>query len=249
MGDQCFQDVDVDTWIPALGAEQSGSCLLIRAATGEHEGNVFSLVDAASFVSTAPLNLKELAPDFVALSFNKSFEFPDLGALIVRISAPCALEKRKFFDGGTVNVVLVSEAQWHAKMTISIHKRLEDGTLPFHRIIPLDAAFDTDEHLDFLPKSYYGDLAMQSPIIAFSLKDSQGKWIPKSDIESLAAAELRLHYAQGLRCGDSHDVLDARPTSVLRISLEAMTSVNYIRTLVHFIEENAYVDNFLPVML
>ena len=326
MGYQCFQDVDVDAWISELGTEQSGTpkllafpaqsnlngrrlpvrwCKQIRAAASEYGGNVFSLLDAASFVSTAPLDLKELAPDFVALSFYKVFGFPDLGALMVRKSAARALERRKFFGGGTVDMVLASGTKWHAKKATSIHERLEDGTLPFHSIIALDAAFDTHKrlygsmanisaHTGLLAKrlydslsllrhfnstnvchiyrSDYGDLALQGPIIALNLKDSGGEWIPKTAIERLAAAgdiqlrsgsvcnpggtasslgwtdtELRCHYAAGLRCGDSHDVLDGRPTGVLRISLGAMTSLKDIETMVHFIDE-VYVEKAPPAL-
>ncbi|KAJ5288408.1 hypothetical protein PENANT_c076G03595 [Penicillium antarcticum] len=324
VGYQCFQDVEVDTLISRLGTEHAETpkliafpaqsnlngrrlpvrwCNQIRTATGEYAGNVFSLVDAASFVSTAPLDLKKWAPDFVALSFYKIFGFPDLGALIVRKSAARALERRKYFGGGTVDMVLASGAQWHAKKASSIHERLEDGTLPFHSIIALDSAFDTHQrlygsmvnisaHAGLLVKrlynclsslrhfnsavvchiyrSVYGDPALQGPIIAFNLKNSRGEWIPKTAIERLAAArniqlrsgsvcnpggtasslgwtdtELRRHYAGGLRCGDNHDVLDGRPTGVLRVSLGAMTSTKDIKTLVKFIEE-VYVEKSRP---
>lgn len=49
--------------------------------------------------------------------------------------------------------------------------------------------------------------------------------------------ELRRHYTAGLRCGDDNDVLDGRPTGILRISLGAMTNRNDVDSLIGFIKE------------
>ena len=169
MGYQSFRDADVDAWITEIGTTQSRVpklfafpaqsnmngrrlplrwCEQIRSAANEG-GNVFTLLDAASFLSTAPLDLGQAttAPDFTALSFYKIFGFPDLGALIVRRKAAFALQQRKCFGGGTVDMVIASGAEWHAKKETSIHEWLEDGTLPFHSIIALDAAIKTHKRL------------------------------------------------------------------------------------------------------
>ena len=327
MGCQCFDDTNVDTWISELGTAQSTFPKLfafpaqsnmngrrlplqwsgqIRSAANGGE-NVFTLLDAASFLSTAPLDLGEAstAPDFTALSFYKIFGFPDLGALIVRKSTASVLERRKFFGGGTVDMVIASGAQWHAKKETSIHERLEDGTLPFHSIIALDAALQTHKrlygsmsnisaHTGFLAQrlydrlsalrhfngtkvcriyqSNYGNLALQGPIIAFNMKNSHGQWIPKSEIEKLATVrniqlrsgsvcnpggtamslgwagqDLRRHYATGLRCGDDHDVLDGRPTGILRVSIGAMTNLKDIDSLTDFVDE-FYVEKAPPLV-
>ncbi|KAJ5335653.1 uncharacterized protein N7506_005589 [Penicillium brevicompactum] len=308
MGYQCFQDVDVDAWVAELGTAQLKAprlfafpaqsnmngrrlpirwCEQIRSAANE-TGNVFTLLDASSFVSTAPLDLGKAtdAPDFTALSFYKIFGFPDLGALIVRKSAAHILERRKFFGGGTVDM-------------------LEDGTLPFHSIIALGAAIDTHKrlygsmanisaHTGFLAKRVYDRLsamahfndskvcqiyqsdyanpALQGPIIAFNLRNSRGEWVPKTEVESLAtmqniqlrsgsvcnpggtafslgwtSQELRRHYAAGLRCGDDHDLLDGRPTGIVRVSLGAMTNLEDIDSLIDFIEK-FYVEKVPPLV-
>ncbi|CAG8945753.1 unnamed protein product [Penicillium salamii] len=327
MGYQCFQDVDVDAWIADLGTAQSKAprlfafpaqsnmngrrlpvrwCEQIRSAANE-ASNVFTLLDASSFVSTAPLDLGKAtgAPDFTALSFYKIFGFPDLGALIVRKSAARILKRRKFFGGGTVDMVIAAGTQWHAKKEASIHAQLEDGTLPFHSIIALDAAIGTHErlygsmsnisaHTGFLAKrvydrlaamahfndskvcqiyqSGYGNPAFQGPIIAFNLRNSRGEWIPKTEVERLAtmqniqlrsgsvcnpggtafslgwtSQELRRNYAAGLRCGDDHDILDGRPTGILRVSLGAMTNLDDIDSLIDFIEK-FYVEKVPPLI-
>ncbi|KAL5333551.1 pyridoxal phosphate-dependent transferase [Aspergillus crustosus] len=268
-------------------------------------GQAFTLLDAASLVSTAPLDLSNptTAPDFTVLSFYKIFGFPDLGALIVRKDAGHVFEKRKFFGGGTVDMVVVGEGEpWHAKKKGSIHERLEDGTLPFHNIIALDTAFETHKalygsmenvslHTRFLakrlhdrmtglrhyngakvcqlyvaPDSSYDDPAMQGAILAFNLRNSEGMWIAKSEVERLASikniqirsgtlcnpggtaaslgwtgADMLRHYSAGMRCGDDHDIMDERPTGILRVSLGAMSSQRDIDTFVAFLEE-FYVD-------
>jgi molybdenum cofactor sulfurtransferase len=332
MGYRCFQsDDEMETGISDLAASQSKIprliaypaqsnmngrrlpirwCEQIRSAANESGGNVFTLLDAASLVSTAPLELgpASSAPDFTALSFYKIFGFPDLGALIVRKSAARAFERRRYFGGGTVDMVIATGAQWHAKKETSIHERLEDGTLPFHSIIALDAALDThtrlygsmaniSAHTRFLAKRVYdrlsslthfndmpvcqiyqasstfGNTDTQGPIIAFNLRNSQGDFVPKTEVEKLATVqnlqlrsgsvcnpggtastlgwtgpELRRHYSTGLRCGDSHDVIGGRPTGILRVSLGAMTNMKDIDSLINFVEE-FYVEKNPPIVV
>lgn len=120
----------------------------------DKEQHVFSLLDAASLVSTSPLDLSDCdsSPDFVTLSFYKIFGFPDLGALIVRKASGHIFDQRKYFGGGTVDMVTSLGGQWHAKNSTSLHSRLEDGTLAFHSIIGLSCALNTHKRL-------YGSMA------------------------------------------------------------------------------------------
>lgn len=119
-------------------------CGRIRDRRGS-SAEIYSLLDAAAFVTTAQLDLSDEAnaPDFTALSFYKIFGFPDLGALIVRKKSGHVLHNRRYFGGGTVDMVVVASADtadWHALKQTSLHERLEDGTPPFHSIIALDSA-------------------------------------------------------------------------------------------------------------
>ncbi|CAG8110602.1 unnamed protein product [Penicillium salamii] len=188
MGYSCFQgDEEMELGISELANNQSKAprliaypaqsnmngrrlprrwCEQVRDVSNKSGGNVYTLLDAASLVSTAPLDLgpSSSAPDFTVLSFYKIFGFPDLGALIVRKSAARILEGRKFFGGGTVDMVVAAGAQWHAKKETSIHERLEDGTLPFHSIIALDAALDTHQRL-------YGSMSNISAHTGFLTKE------------------------------------------------------------------------------
>lgn len=114
-----------------------------------HKAATYTLLDAAALASTAPLDLADTAtaPDFVALSFYKIFGFPDVGALLVQKKAKHVLEHRRFFGGGTVDMVISVNDTWHAKKEGPINDRLEDGTLQFHSIIALDHAITVHERL------------------------------------------------------------------------------------------------------
>jgi molybdenum cofactor sulfurtransferase len=104
----------------------------------EHPG-WYSLLDAASYLTTTPLDYSTVAPDFTVLSFYKIFGFPDLGAIIVRRDAGHILFQRGYFGGGT-RAAMTADAYHVARK--EIHEALEDGTLPFHSILALDAAIN-----------------------------------------------------------------------------------------------------------
>lgn len=114
----------------------------VRATLNLQNNRVYTLLDAASYLTTGHLNLNDqtLAPDFIALSFYKMFGFPDLGALIVRREAAPVLLSRKYFGGGTVEMVVAVGDSWHHNHQQQIHEALEDGTLPFHNILALKHA-------------------------------------------------------------------------------------------------------------
>lgn len=118
---------------------------LRRSSRPEHR-NVYSLLDAAAYVTTAQLDLSDHleAPDFVALSLHKIFGFPDLGVLILRKDAGHVLSQRAYFGGGTVDMVINGGGgdSWHARKTGHLHEALEDGTPAFHSILALKPALE-----------------------------------------------------------------------------------------------------------
>ncbi|KAI1412561.1 PLP-dependent transferase [Hypoxylon sp. FL1857] len=120
-----------------------------RKSKSASDPPVFTLLDAAALVATSPIDLSnsETAPDFTVLSFYKMFGFPDLGGLIVRRQAAPIFQSRKYFGGGTVDMVVCLREQWHASKTQALHESLEDGTLPVHSIIALDSALDVHRQL------------------------------------------------------------------------------------------------------
>lgn len=130
----------------------------------------YTLLDAASLVSTSPLDLSDpdAAPDFTVLSFYKMFGFPDLGAIIVRKEAANVLRNRQYFGGGTVDMVAVLEEQWHASKKGSMHVFLEDGTPPIHSILALQNAIDVHRQL----YGSFNDIARHTHNLAQRLYDN-----------------------------------------------------------------------------
>ena len=75
-------------------------------------GDILVLLDAASLVSTSPLDLTLFPAHFVTVSFYKMFGFPTgLGALLVRNDCADLLQK-SYFGGGTVSAS-ISRAKFH----------------------------------------------------------------------------------------------------------------------------------------
>ena len=80
----------------------------VRSSPHATHENVYTLLDAAAYVLMAQLDLSDvdMAPDFTIVSFYKVFRFPDLGALIVRKAVGYILQRRRYFGGGTVDMVI-----------------------------------------------------------------------------------------------------------------------------------------------
>ncbi|RYP43651.1 hypothetical protein DL768_009804 [Monosporascus sp. mg162] len=190
---QCLDDAAIDGWLegdhsiigtvahsqPTLFAYPAQSNMdgwrfpLNWASRLRRYDQTYTLLDAASYVSTSPLDLSDAdgAPDFTVLSFYKIFGFPDLGGLIVRRQAIPVFQHRRYFGGGTVDMVVCLKEQWHASKTQSLHEALEDGTLPVHSIVALDSALnvhrslfgsmqDIASHTSFLARRLYRGLSV-----------------------------------------------------------------------------------------
>lgn len=169
----CVDDDDMRSWLngedPFASASPASATLFAFSAQSHMDGRryplswprdlkehsngksapLFTLLDAASYSATSQLDLSssDFAADFVVLSLYKIFGFPDLGALIVRRSAEYIFDRRRYFGGGTVDLVTCKKEQWHARKTQFLHERLEDGTLPFHNIMALDSAMTVHSKL------------------------------------------------------------------------------------------------------
>lgn len=169
----CLNEDAIASWIdgtPAFDVQEDASATLVAYTSQSHmDGRrypyswshelrrgshptlpqTYTLLDAASFASTSPLDLRDVnkAPDFTVLSLYKIFGFPDLGVLIVRRQAQSIFSHRKYFGGGTVDMVVCGKERWHAPKTNALHERLEDGTLPFHSIIAVDTALAVHRRL------------------------------------------------------------------------------------------------------
>ena len=89
------------------------------------------LLDAAAFVPTNQLDLGDVKPDFVTISFYKMFGYPTgIGALIIRRSVFDKM-KRPWFAGGTVNFASV---QGKGHYLAPNEAAFEDGTVNYLNI-------------------------------------------------------------------------------------------------------------------
>ncbi|KAI0413128.1 molybdenum cofactor sulfurase [Xylaria grammica] len=275
-------------------------CQKLRSASLNTCGQVYTLLDAAAYAATSPLDLSnaDTAPDFTVLSFYKIFGFPDLGGLIVKREATPIFRQRRYFGGGTVDMVLCSKEQWHAPKTQSLHEALEDGTLPIHNIIALDSALeahdklygsmaDVASHTSFLASRLHrglesvrhgngepvcvmysvspDDAAASSgngPVVAFNLRSYLGAWVSLAEFEKLVVLkkfhvrtgglcnpggvatalglepwEMKQNFSAGFRCGSENDIINGKPTGVIRVSLGAMSTLSDVDKFLAFIEE------------
>jgi molybdenum cofactor sulfurtransferase len=86
------------------------------------------LLDAAAFAPTNRLDLKQVQPDFVSLSFYKIFGYPTgVGCLLVKKSS-FDLLKKPWFAGGNVTMVAVLSPQHYLHDN---HERFENGTINY----------------------------------------------------------------------------------------------------------------------
>ncbi|KAI0430602.1 molybdenum cofactor sulfurase [Xylaria sp. FL1042] len=275
-------------------------CEKLRRASSPTGCRIYTLLDAAAYVATSPLDLSnaEVAPDFTVLSFYKIFGFPDLGGLIVKRETAPVFKQRRYFGGGTVDMVICSKEQWHAPKTQSLHEALEDGTLPIHNIIALNSALEVHHklygsmadvalHTSFLASRLYRGLEevrhgngepvcvmysispddanarfRSGPVVTFNLRTCMGAWISLAEFEKLAvlknfhvrtgglcnpggiAAALRLepwemkqNFSAGFRCGNEYDIINGKPTGVIRVSLGAMSTLSDVNKFIAFVEE------------
>ncbi len=147
-------------------------CRQVRGGDKNSQQSTFVLLDAASYLTSGRLDLSNAdhAPDFVAMSFYKIFGYPDLGALLVKRTARSVLAQRKYFAGGTVDMVTVIGGAFHAFKRSNLHDFLEDGTVPFHNIIALRHAIsfhsrlfgsgnNISKHTAYLSKLVYDELS------------------------------------------------------------------------------------------
>ncbi|XP_006526274.1 molybdenum cofactor sulfurase isoform X1 [Mus musculus] len=108
-------------------------------------GKWFVLLDAASYVSTSPLDLSAHQADFIPISFYKIFGLPTgLGALLVNKHVAPLLRKG-YFGGGTAAAYLAGEDFYVPRSSVA--ERFEDGTISFLDVIALKHGFDALEHL------------------------------------------------------------------------------------------------------
>jgi molybdenum cofactor sulfurtransferase len=89
------------------------------------------LLDAAAFVPTSKLDLCEIKPDFVSISFYKMFGYPTgIGCLLVK-KTTFHLLKKTWFAGGTI---LLSGVKHNGHFLKRDHEKFENGTVNYLNI-------------------------------------------------------------------------------------------------------------------
>ncbi|HEU4456628.1 MAG TPA: aminotransferase class V-fold PLP-dependent enzyme, partial [Longimicrobium sp.] len=110
------------------------------------------LLDAAAFVPTAPLRLRDVPADFVALSFYKMFGYPTgLGALIARRDA-LEMLVRPWFAGGTVDFVSTLAPLHGMKAGV---EAFEDGTPSFLAVSAVPSGLELMERVGMARLGYH----------------------------------------------------------------------------------------------
>jgi selenocysteine lyase/cysteine desulfurase len=93
-----------------------------------HERGWHVVVDAAAYAPTSRLDLSQVKPDFVPVSFYKLFGYPTgIGTLLARRDALARLH-RPWFSGGTV---VAANVQGDLVVPLSGHALFEDGTVDY----------------------------------------------------------------------------------------------------------------------
>jgi selenocysteine lyase/cysteine desulfurase len=104
------------------------------------------LLDAAAFVPTSKLDLSEVHPDFVPISFYKMFGYPTgLGALIARKEALAKLH-RPWFAGGTITVASVQGDKYYMAEGAAA---FEDGTVDYLNIPAIEIGLKHIESIGY----------------------------------------------------------------------------------------------------
>jgi selenocysteine lyase/cysteine desulfurase len=107
--------------------------------TRAQEAGYDVLLDAAAYVPTSRLDLRLVAPEFVAVSWYKVFGYPTgVGCLLARHDAIARL-RRPWFSGGTIWGVSV-QGGWHK--LLRSEAAFEDGTVNFLSIPDVTAGID-----------------------------------------------------------------------------------------------------------
>ncbi|KAK4038867.1 molybdenum cofactor sulfurase [Parachaetomium inaequale] len=205
------------------------------------------LLDAAAYLPTSTVDLSEVKPDFVLVSWYKLFGYPTgVGCLIARRDTlECLRARRPWFSGGTIQAATAS-VPWH--MMASGAEAFEDGTLNFLSIP--DVYFGLDwldgigmsvietrvkcltgwfldrllqmSHSDGSPMvKLYGpsDLKMRGGTVTFNFLDAAGKIVDER-LVALESAAARISLRTGCFCnpGAGEAALELDPKILRKLS-------------------------------
>ncbi|CAD6191167.1 unnamed protein product [Caenorhabditis auriculariae] len=215
-------------------------------------------IDAASWVSTSPLDLNRYKPNFVAFSFYKIFGYPTgLGALLIRKDG----ESR--FEEGTFNYYAIAALQkgFDDIEKCGGMKKIQDHAYHIakyaYRMLESKSHYNGEKVVEFyLRNNKFGPKHEQGPLISFNLKTSAGRYHGYKTVEKISAIfgiELRtgcfcnigacrkylnlapeiVRYNQmkGKKCGDDMDLINGKPTGALRVSFGRRSTLECVKAL------------------
>lgn len=103
------------------------------------------LLDVAAFVPSSKLDLSEIKPDFVSLSFYKIFGYPTgLGCLLIKKDKFEKLVK-PWYAGGTISL---AAATYDGHYLMPNHERFEEGTINYLDIPAIKIGLEYIEKID-----------------------------------------------------------------------------------------------------
>jgi molybdenum cofactor sulfurtransferase len=193
------------------------------------------MADGSIYLQGKELDLTKFPFHAVALSFEKLFGFPNIGALVIRNSLVKTLI-RPYFGGGTIVYALPSRN--FEKQRIVPSAKFEDGSLPFLAIAAIESGYRLWDGLRFeamarhvaavmaqlktalaglrhpngapLVKVYGKD---QLSILSFNVLDQHGAVVPfQKVVESAAAQDIYLVGGCHATPGTCHDELGVADT-------------------------------------
>eukprot|EP00890_Picochlorum_soloecismus_P005965 jgi/Picsp_1/636/NSC_00632-R1_molybdenum cofactor sulfurase len=143
-----------------------------KKSTEQHQWMV--LLDAAAYVPTYKLDLQDIKPDFVCVSFYKVFGLPTgVGAWIMKKDS--AEKLQRVFWGGSSVFTATSTLPWQVRF--EDEAKWEDGTLPFLDIAALEPGFEAMERLGGIEtvQEYVSALGAYMSLKLRALQHSNGK--------------------------------------------------------------------------
>lgn len=218
------------------------------------------LLDAAAYLPTHRLSLRDTRADFVALSFYKIFGYPTgIGALVARRDALTELD-RPWFSGGTVDFVSVRHMTHRLRPG---EAAFEDGTATFLGVAAVPAGLDhverigiaaAGEHATTLAMTLIDSLGAlrhanggaaarvygptsryeRGATVAFNLLNARAEVIPFAAVQE-CAARARVSVRGGCFCnpGASEAAfgVTAEPVGAIRASFGAPSNVRDVQRL------------------
>eukprot|EP01029_Cantina_marsupialis_P014496 TRINITY_DN3193_c0_g1_i3.p1 TRINITY_DN3193_c0_g1~~TRINITY_DN3193_c0_g1_i3.p1 ORF type:complete len:545 (+),score=126.68 TRINITY_DN3193_c0_g1_i3:118-1752(+) len=193
------------------------------------KGKWLSVLDAAAYVPTNPISLRDFPVDFMTISFYKMFGYPTgIGALIGKRSSFALLDKT-YFGGGSISVGLSMEP--FEELYDCAEHRFEDGTVNFLSIASLrfglqilkDLGMENiQKHTWNLAHYLYKELSSlrhsngshvvqifgnhksedsekQGDIVSFVVLDDKGEIYFHGDVQTLAT-QNKIHLRNGCHC-------------------------------------------------